>query len=60
MNDKAKILDLTSTRFSNPHGLQNALNQSTPKDMIKLSRKAIKNHLFRDIVNTKSYQYNIY
>ena len=60
MNDKARMLDLISTRFSNPHGLQNALNQSTPKDIIKLTRNAVKNPLFRDIVNTKVYQYNTY
>ena len=60
MNDKARTMDLTSTRFSNPHGLQNALNQSTPKDIIKLSRQAVKVQLFRDIVNSKTYQYNTY
>ena len=60
MNEKAKSLDMNNTWFSNPHGLQNALNTSSPKDIIKLSRYCIKNKLFQNIVNTKEYHYNVY
>ena len=60
MNDRARALNLTSTRFSNPHGLQNALNQSTPRDLVKLSRNAVKHSLFRGIVNSRTYQYSTY
>ena len=60
MNDKVRELDLTSTWFSNPHGLQNVLNTSSPKDMLKLSRYAIKNETFRKIVNTQDYYYQIF
>ena len=34
---------LKDTTFSNPHGLQNAMNLSTPKDLILLSFYATKN-----------------
>lgn len=34
MNKKAERLHLTSTNFSNPHGLQDARNLSTAKDLI--------------------------
>ena len=48
-------LGLLSTWFSNPHGLQNALNTSSAKDMIKLSRYAMKNKMFRDIVGHQEF-----
>ena len=38
MNEKALKLGLFNTRFSNPHGLQNALNTSSAKDIILLSQ----------------------
>ncbi len=38
MNRKAETLDLTNTKYSNPHGLQNALNTSSAKDIVKLSQ----------------------
>jgi D-alanyl-D-alanine carboxypeptidase (penicillin-binding protein 5/6) len=34
MNKKAEKLHLTGTNFSNPHGLQDARNVSTAKDVI--------------------------
>lgn len=45
------------TQFSNPHGLQNAMNVSCPKDLIKLSCYAAKNSTFRRIMNTQSHKY---
>jgi len=36
-------MELLNTRFSNPHGLQNAMNTSSAKDIIKLSIAASKN-----------------
>lgn len=38
MNEKAIKLGLFNTRFSNPHGLQNALNTSSAKDITILSQ----------------------
>jgi D-alanyl-D-alanine carboxypeptidase len=52
---------MTFTRFSNPHGLQNAMNISTAKDVLTLSIHASKNTKFRKIMNTEShrcYQYH--
>jgi D-alanyl-D-alanine carboxypeptidase len=43
MNNKAKKIGLANTRFSNPHGLQNALNVSTAKDILLLSTIASSN-----------------
>ena len=60
MNERVNALGLLSTWFSNPHGLQNALNTSSAKDMIKLSRYAMKNKLFKEIVNHQEYHCNIY
>lgn len=47
MNQKAKKLNLISTWFSNPHGLHNAFNTSSAKDMLKLSKYASRNAFFR-------------
>lgn len=38
MNRKANELKMTKTHFANPHGLSNALNVSTAKDMMILCR----------------------
>ena len=56
MNKKAEQLDLAFTKFSNPHGLQNAMNISTPRDIISLSLYVTENDHFRKIMNTKSYR----
>jgi D-alanyl-D-alanine carboxypeptidase len=34
---------MSLTKFSNPHGLQNAMNVSSPKDLIILSTYVTKN-----------------
>lgn len=60
MNDKAKKLDLTSTWFSNPHGLANAFNTSSARDMVILSRFAAKKSIFRNLMNAKEYRYKVY
>ena len=59
MNVKADELELIHTRFSNPHGLQNAMNVSSAKDMLTLSVYASRNLLFRQIMNAevKRYEY---
>jgi D-alanyl-D-alanine carboxypeptidase len=43
MNKKAEDIKLQETTFSNPHGLQNAMNTSSPKDIINMSVYASKN-----------------
>lgn len=56
MNRKAEELELTFTKFSNPHGLQNAMNISTPRDIISLSMHVAANPQFRKIMNTQNYK----
>ena len=60
MNVKAAEIDLVQTRFSNPHGLQNALNVSSAKDMLALSIYASQNRLFRQIMNKDIKRYEYY
>lgn len=43
------------TSFVNPHGLANALNYSTAKDMLSLSTFSFSHKLFMDISSTESY-----
>lgn len=43
MNETALQLGLNNTRFSNPHGLQNAMNLSSAKDIAVLSSEVTKN-----------------
>ncbi len=51
MNTKADELGMDLSRFSNPHGLQNAMNISTARDILILSRYATQNTKFREIMN---------
>lgn len=54
MNDKAKAIGLTDTRFSNPSGLQGDGEQyTTTYDLLVITRYALENYpLFADIVAT--------
>ncbi|OMJ67072.1 hypothetical protein SteCoe_35868 [Stentor coeruleus] len=60
MNYMAEYLELSSTTFQNPHGLSIKPNFSTAKDVNKLAAYAMKNPIFKEIVNTQSYTANIY
>lgn len=55
MNKLAAELRMTKTLFANPHGLSNARNYSTARDMIELSRYACTNKDFVKIMNTEEY-----
>lgn len=48
-----------NSNFVNPHGLSNTYNYSTANDLVKLCSYAMKNKMFRQIVTTKIYQYQI-
>ncbi|MBQ9737429.1 MAG: D-alanyl-D-alanine carboxypeptidase [Clostridia bacterium] len=50
MNEKAKELGLKNTTFVNPHGLHNENHVTTARDMAFLAREAMKNTVFRSIV----------
>ena len=60
MNYMAEYLGLTSTNFNNPHGLSLKPNFSTAKDVNILAAYAMKNSLFKEIVNLQSYVAEIY
>lgn len=57
MNKKAKELGMKNTIFVNPSGLDNNKNgnYSTAYDMALLTRYAMQNKIYREIVKTKSY-----
>ena len=57
MNCKASELGLVLTRFSNPHGLQNAMNVSSAKDIMLLSVYASQNRTFRQVMNKDMKRY---
>ncbi|MFM1652772.1 D-alanyl-D-alanine carboxypeptidase family protein [Brevibacillus sp. B_LB10_24] len=54
MNEKAAMIGMTHTNFTNPHGLDDSnMHYSTAEDMVKLSAYALKNPEFQKIVSTK-------
>lgn len=54
MNEKAALIGMTHTNFTNPHGLDDSnMHYSTAEDMAKLSAYALRNPTFRQIVSTK-------
>ncbi len=55
MNSRAKKLGCKDTHFSNPHGLPDENHWTSVYDMALISQEALKNDVFRMIVNTKRY-----
>ena len=58
MNEKAKEIGMQSTKFINPHGLENNKgegNTSTAYDMALLSSYAMQNEVYKKIVSTENY-----
>lgn len=57
MNKYAKYMKIDEfTNFSNPHGLSDKNNHSTPGDICKLASFAMRSDLFREIVNKRFYE----
>ncbi len=57
MNEKAKELGMSNTRFANPHGLDDSDNHySTAYDMAILTQYAMKNQTFKEIFGAKTYK----
>ncbi|MEU8763590.1 D-alanyl-D-alanine carboxypeptidase [Streptomyces sp. NPDC048659] len=54
MNDEARKLGMTNTRFDSFDGISNGTNYSTPRDLTKLASSAMKDATFRTVVKTKS------
>lgn len=55
MNNKAKKLNLLSTNFVTPHGLDNDNHYTTAFDLAKLTDYALQNEQFAKIVRTQTY-----
>ena len=53
MNKTAKSAGATNSNFTNPHGLPDENHYTTAHDLAKISVKAIKNPIFKEIVSTK-------
>jgi len=50
MNEKAKEFGMTNTNFVNPHGLHDPQHYTTARDLLTLTRYALQNPIFRNIV----------
>lgn len=53
MNDKARMLGLAGSHFTNPHGLDAPDHYSTARDLAVLAAYAMKNPIFAQTVGTK-------
>ena len=56
MNKEARRIGCTNTHFTNPHGLNDKNCTTTARDLALIAREAMKNRLFRDVVNTSFYK----
>lgn len=56
MNQTAQAFGMTNTNFMNSHGLHNDYHYTTARDLATLSREAMKNETFREIVGSDSHQ----
>lgn len=55
MNEKARELGATNSHFVNPSGMPDEDHVTTARDMALISRYAMQNATFREIVGTKEY-----
>ena len=58
MNYEAKLLDLSNTNFTNPHGLHNELHYTSAYDLAIITAEALKYKEFADIVSCKNITIN--
>lgn len=54
MNQRAQELGLTSTRYANPHGYTADGHYTTARDLAMLTKYAMQNETFRELVKTYS------
>lgn len=59
MNEKANTLNLTSTHFVTPHGLDNDDHYTTAYELALITNYALNNELFCKLVGTKNYTISI-
>ncbi|MDE7162965.1 MAG: D-alanyl-D-alanine carboxypeptidase [Clostridia bacterium] len=55
MNCRAKELGANDTNFANPNGLPNDQHYTTARDLCNISRHAMSNPVFAEVVSTKNY-----
>ncbi len=55
INGRCHEMGLVNTSFSNPHGLDNDNHYTTAYELALITKYALKNDSFRQIVSTKSY-----
>ena len=55
MNIKARALGAHNTHFTNPHGLPDDNHYTTARDLALITRHALMNERFRDIIATPEY-----
>ena len=55
MNERVKKMGCINTQFENVHGLDNATNFTTARDMAKITTEALKNETFRELFSAKEY-----
>ena len=55
MNERASKLGCENSNFTLPHGLNSTEHYTTTRDMAKITRVAMQNEKFREIVSTTSY-----
>ena len=60
MNDKAASIGMTNSRFSNPHGLDEPFHYTTARDMAMLTRVALDNPTFAELVRTRQARLTIW
>lgn len=53
MNKRAKQLGANNTNFVNPHGLNHDNHYTTAYDLSLITREALKNKIFKEVVKTK-------
>lgn len=55
MNQKAEQLGLQNTHFTNPHGLYDENHYTSAHDLAVITRSAMQNEFFRQLVSTKRF-----
>ncbi|MGF6375233.1 D-alanyl-D-alanine carboxypeptidase [Clostridiales Family XIII bacterium PM5-7] len=56
MNEKAKELGCTNSKFSNPHGWKASNHYSTARDMARITKAAMENEFIRLVCSTERYR----
>lgn len=59
MNEEAKILGLSGTHFTNPHGLHDTEHYTTAYDMYILLSKCMESEFFRKVSQTDNYEFSV-